>query len=84
MLAKVALSIRASPRETFMLNLLGSSLEKQALEQSVDAVVTIDPQNRIVFFNAAAERLWNLKRADVIGKNVRILSRRIYKAGMTG
>jgi PAS domain S-box-containing protein len=61
------------PRETFMLNLLGSSLEKQALEQSVDAVVTIDPQNRIVFFNAAAERLWNLKRAEVIGKNVRIL-----------
>ncbi len=56
-----------------MLNLLGSSLEKQALEQSVDAVVTIDPQNRIVFFNAAAERLWNIKRAEVIGKNVRIL-----------
>lgn len=50
-----------------------SSLERQALEQAIDAVVTIDPDNRIVFFNAAAERLWRLKREEVLGKNVNIL-----------
>ena len=51
----------------------GKSLEKQALEQAIDAVFTIDPANKIVFFNAAAERLWRLKREDVIGRNVKIL-----------
>lgn len=56
-----------------MLNGFGKSLEKQALEQAIDAVVTIDPSNRIVFFNAAAERLWRLKRDEVMGKNVKVL-----------
>ena len=56
-----------------MRNLLGRSLEKQALEQAIDAVVTIDPNNKIVFFNKAAERLWGLKRAEVMGQNVKVL-----------
>jgi len=56
-----------------MRNLLGRSLERQALEQSIEAVVTIDPNNKIVFFNAAAERLWGLKRAEVMGQNVKVL-----------
>lgn len=56
-----------------MRNLLGRSLEKQALEQAIDAVVTIDPNNKIVFFNKAAERLWGLKRAEVMGQNFKVL-----------
>ena len=67
-----------------MRNLLGSSLEKQALEQAIDAVVTIDPNNRIIFFNAAAERLWGLKRSEVMGQNVKILVPPHLQAGHDG
>lgn len=56
-----------------MLRGVVKSLEKQALEQATDAVVTIDADNRVVFFNAAAERLWRLKRDEVIGRNVKML-----------
>lgn len=56
-----------------MMNLLGNSLERQALEQAIDAVVTIDPENKIVFFNGAAERLWGLNRSEVLGQNVKVL-----------
>lgn len=45
-----------------------SSLERLALEQATDAVVILDPDHRIVVFNAAAERLWRLKRAEVLGR----------------
>lgn len=55
------------------MKLLGKSLERQALEQCIDAVITIDQANRIVFFNAAAERLWGHRAADVMGKNVKVL-----------
>lgn len=44
-----------------------------ALQQSIDAVVTIDHDNRVVFYNPAAERLWGLPPADVLGRNVSIL-----------
>lgn len=55
------------------MKLLGKSLERQALEQCIDAVITIDQANRIVFFNAAAERLCGHRAADVMGKNVKVL-----------
>lgn len=43
------------------------------LEQAVDAVITIDSENQITFFNAAAEELWGYERSEVIGKNVSLL-----------
>jgi len=45
----------------------------QTLEQAADAVVTIDENNRVSFFNAAAEQLWGYHRDEVIGENVRML-----------
>lgn len=45
----------------------------QTLEQTIDAVVTIDGQNRVTFFNKAAERLWGLQRSEVLGQNVKML-----------
>ncbi|AOY02361.1 diguanylate cyclase [Jeongeupia sp. USM3] len=45
----------------------------QTLEQALDAVVTIDAANNVTFFNAAAEALWNLRRNEVIGQNVKML-----------
>ncbi|WP_334050332.1 PAS domain S-box protein [Alteromonas gracilis] len=45
----------------------------QTLEQAMDAVVTIDHNNEITFFNKAAEGLWRYERKDVLGKNVKML-----------
>lgn len=46
---------------------------EQALEQALDAVVTIDQDNNVIFFNAAAESLWGYSREEVIGRNVKML-----------
>lgn len=45
----------------------------QALEQALDAVVTIDKDNNVTFFNNAAERLWGISREEVLGQNVKML-----------
>ena len=46
---------------------------RQTLEQALDAVVTIDHENRVTFFNAAAENLWGYTRQEVLGNNVKML-----------
>lgn len=46
---------------------------EQTLEQAIDAVVTIDENNEVIFFNAAAERLWGYSRDEVLGQNVKML-----------
>ena len=45
----------------------------QTLEGCLDAVVTIDENNDVIFFNAAAERLWGCNREEVLGRNVKML-----------
>ncbi|WP_372765861.1 PAS domain S-box protein [Pseudoalteromonas sp.] len=45
----------------------------QTLNQCVDAVVSIDENNKIIFFNPAAEKLWGVSKEEVMGKNVKIL-----------
>ncbi|MDN0085489.1 PAS domain S-box protein [Crenobacter sp. SG2305] len=45
----------------------------QTLEQAIDAIITIDGNNRVTFFNAAAERLWGYSRDEVIGQGVQML-----------
>jgi PAS domain S-box-containing protein len=45
----------------------------QTLEQALDAVVTIDTDNRVTFFNSAAEELWGYSRDEVLGQNVKML-----------
>lgn len=45
----------------------------QTLEQAIDAVITIDDQNRVQIFNKAAETLWGYDREEVIGENVKML-----------
>ncbi len=52
----------------------------QTLEQALDAVVTIDENNLITFFNAAAERLWGYSQHEVIGQNVKMLVPTMYQA----
>lgn len=45
----------------------------QTLEQAIDAVVTIDENNYVTFFNGAAEKLWGYSRDQVVGQNVKML-----------
>lgn len=45
----------------------------QTLEQALDAVITIDQDNKVTFFNAAAETLWGYSRSEVLGQNVKML-----------
>lgn len=56
-----------------MFDLLASTAEKQALEQSIIAVISIGPDNCVTFFNEAAEKLWGYERKEVIGQNVALL-----------
>lgn len=53
-----------------MLELFAKNAEKQALEQSIIAVVSIDERNHVTFYNMAAERLWGYSREEVLGQNV--------------
>jgi len=43
------------------------------LEEALDAVVSIDDKNRVIFLNAAAEKLWGYARNEVLGENVKML-----------
>ncbi|RUM52909.1 MAG: diguanylate cyclase [Marinomonas sp.] len=52
----------------------------QTLEQALDAVVTIDKDNLVTFFNGAAEELWGFERHEVIGKNVKMLVPKMFQA----
>ncbi|HEX5844144.1 MAG TPA: PAS domain S-box protein [Pseudomonas sp.] len=56
----------------------------QTLEQALDAVVSIDPQNLVTFFNAAAERLWGYSRDEVLGRNVKMLVPQMLQANHDG
>ena len=47
--------------------------QNQILEQAIDAVVSIDENNLVTLYNAAAERLWGYSKSEVIGKNVKML-----------
>src|SRR6056297_1614818 len=46
---------------------------RSTLDNAIDAVVLIDTGNKVTYFNAAAEKLWNCRREDVIGRNVKML-----------
>ena len=46
---------------------------ERTLEGALDAIVTIDADGRIEFFNRAAEELWEFSRKDTLGKNVKML-----------
>ena len=49
------------------------AMNEQTLENSLDAIVSISQDNRIVFFNKAAELLWGYDRKDVLLQDISIL-----------
>lgn len=54
------------------------------LDQVVDAVVTIDGRNNVVYMNPAAERLWGWSGAEVLGRNVSMLVPRAMQSRHDG
>jgi PAS domain S-box-containing protein len=46
---------------------------ERTLEGAADAIVTIDQENVVTFFNKAAEELWNIGRDEVLGRSVQKL-----------
>jgi PAS domain S-box-containing protein len=46
---------------------------ERTLEGALDAIVTINQEGRIEFFNKAAEELWKIPRKETIGMNVKVL-----------
>lgn len=49
------------------------------LDTVVDGIVTIDASGNILTFNPASERMFGMRRADVLGKNVGILMTEEYR-----
>ena len=46
---------------------------EKTLEGMLDAILTIDQEGVIKFFNKAAEELWSIDRKDVLGQNIKSL-----------
>ncbi|TVQ07813.1 MAG: PAS domain S-box protein [Bacteroidetes bacterium] len=46
---------------------------EKTLEGALDAIVTINQEEKIEFFNKAAEELWGLDKNDVLEKDVRLI-----------
>jgi diguanylate cyclase (GGDEF)-like protein/PAS domain S-box-containing protein len=54
-----------------------------ALERAEDAVVIVDDAHRIAYFNPAAESLWKLPAADVLGCDAAVLTLNCLQPGAT-
>nr|WP_232312940.1 PAS domain S-box protein [Enterovibrio coralii] len=53
---------------------------EQVLRQAIDAVISIDQNNLVTFFNPAAEELWGYNSDEVIGENVKMLVPKEFQA----
>ena len=53
---------------------------EQALKQPILAVVTIDENNNITFYNDAAQALWGYTPKEVLGRNIQMLVPSEHKA----
>lgn len=52
---------------------LFSNRYKVMMDQSIDAIVSIDHHNRVTYFNKAAANLWGYSESEVLGNNVKML-----------
>lgn len=50
-----------------------SDIFASVMEQASDGIITIDGNNRVIFMNASAERLFKQPRSAVLGRNVKML-----------
>ncbi len=54
-------------------------LHEKTLEGMLDAIITINQDNVIEFFNKAAEELWGYSKDEIIGKDISFLMPEKYK-----
>ena len=54
------------------------------LDTTVDGVITIDEAGTMESFNPAAERIFGVRAADVVGQNVNVLMPEPYRSGHDG
>ncbi len=57
---------------------------EKTLEGALDAIVTINQEEKIEFFNKAAENLWNYDKKEVLGKDVRLILPPPYNKELSG
>src|SRR4051812_17346612 len=55
---------------------------RATLECADDGIVVVDDSRRITHFNAAAERIWKLPRAEVLGRDADILALKFLQADL--
>ncbi len=46
---------------------------EKTLADHADIVLTIDQRSRIIFINRAAEKFWNIKAGNILGKDIKTL-----------
>ncbi|GCE78932.1 EAL domain-containing protein [Komagataeibacter oboediens] len=63
---------------------VNSGICMDMLEQARDGVIIIDDRNCIVFFNHAAEKLWEYTADEVMGRNVKCLVPTEYRSQHDG
>ncbi|WP_456748631.1 PAS domain S-box protein [Bradyrhizobium sp. USDA 4354] len=56
---------------------------RAALERADDGIVIVDEAHRITHFNPAAERIWKLAAAEVLGRDAAVLTLDRLRAGAT-
>jgi PAS domain S-box-containing protein len=49
------------------------NLNESMLEESADAIVTISQENKIIFFNKAAETLWKVQKGEILDQDISVL-----------
>ncbi|CAM2154669.1 diguanylate cyclase [Pararobbsia alpina] len=59
---------------------VSASRFRAVVDSAYDAIVTIDAQHRIVFFNRAAENMFGYKAAEVLGQRIEILLPEQFRA----
>ena len=47
--------------------------QREALDQAVDSIITIDNEKKVIFFNRAAEKLFGYRKEEVLGQNVKMI-----------
>jgi PAS domain-containing protein len=63
---------------------LPSWMAQATLESAIDAVVVVNSENNVIFYNQAAEGLWGYMPQEVLGQNVKMLVPKVHQSRHDG